>query len=131
MTTRIVQAALSLRSALSGMDVEHSESALLRSAHVLSVGLDPCSGPTGRHSTGGNACDRLRRRGLSPAFEGVERSGRIAAWTPPDELDDLLQFARYEFGRDLVDAPLMEQQNTRYHRLGHTLRDGPSPGVTP
>src|ERR1700692_3151170 len=27
--------------------------------------------------------------------------------------------------RDFVDAPLMEQQNSRYNRLGHTFRGGP------
>jgi hypothetical protein len=68
---------------------EPCEPALVRPAHVLSVGLDPRSGPTGRYSTGGNACDRLRRQRVSPAFQGVERSGRIGGWASSDELDDV------------------------------------------
>jgi hypothetical protein len=60
------------------------------------------------------------------ALKSVERSGRIAAWTAPDDLNNLLKLARPELGRDLVDAPLIEQQNSRYHGLGHTLRGGPS-----
>jgi hypothetical protein len=117
--------ALRLRSAPKGADVQPREPVLFGSAHVLSVGLDPCSGPAGCYSTGGNACDRLRRRGRPPAFEGVERSRRIAAGTAPDDLNNLLKLARPELGRDLVDAPLIEQQNSRYHGLGYTLRGGP------
>jgi hypothetical protein len=106
--------------------VEPCEPVLFGSAHVLSVGLDPCSGPAGCYSTGGNACDRLRRRGRPPAFEGVERSRRIAAGTAPDDLNNLLKLARPEFGHDVVDASLIEQQDGGYDRLGHSLRGGPS-----
>jgi len=33
--------------------------------------------------------------------EGVQRSGRIAAWTTPDELDDLLKLTGFELSDDL------------------------------
>jgi hypothetical protein len=46
----------------------------------------------------------------SPALEGVEHSGRMAAWTAPDEFDHLLQFARCEFGHDVVDARLWSRR---------------------
>ena len=42
--------------------------------------------------------------------EGVQRSGRIAAWTTPDEFDHLLQLARCEFGHDVVDARLWSRR---------------------
>ena len=32
---------------------------------------------------------------------GVQRSGRIAAWTTPDELDDLLKLTGFELSDDL------------------------------
>jgi hypothetical protein len=67
---------------------------------------------------------------LSPAFEGVERSRRIAAGTAPDDLNNLLKLARPELSHDLVDAPLIEQQNSRYHRLRDTLSGGPSQRCT-
>jgi hypothetical protein len=60
-------------------------------------------------------------------LEGVEHSGRIAAWTPRDELNNLLKFARRELSDDLGDTPpLMKQVNSRYYRLRHTLNGGPS-----
>src|ERR1700730_16155011 len=83
-----------------------SRQVLMGPAHVLSVGLDPCGGPTGRNSAGGNACDRCRRQCVAAAFEGVERSRRIAAWTTTDELYNLLKLVRPELSHDLVDAPL-------------------------
>jgi hypothetical protein len=43
-------------------------------------------------------------------IQGVERSRRIAAWTAPDEFDHLLQFARCEFGHDVVDARLWSRR---------------------
>jgi hypothetical protein len=67
----------------------------------------------------------LRRRGGPPAFEGVERSGRIATRTAANELNNLLKLAWPELSHDLVDAPLLEQQNGRYDRLGYTLSGGP------
>jgi len=63
---------------------------------------------------------------VAAAFEGVERSRRIAAWTTTDELYNLLKLVRPELSHDLVDAPLMEQVNSGYDRLGHTLSGGPS-----
>ncbi len=57
---------------------------------------------------------------------GVERSRRIATRTPRDEPYDVPQLFRPKLGRDLVDAPLVEQQDSGYDRLGHSLRDGPS-----
>jgi hypothetical protein len=53
---------------------------------------------------------RRRRRSLREASV----PGGIAAWTPPDELSD-----------DLIDAPLMEKVNIRYHRLRHILSGYP------
>jgi hypothetical protein len=115
-----------LGSAPRSVSAEPCESALFGSAHVLSVGFDPCRGPIECHSTGRNACDRLRRRGESPALEGLKRFGRIAVWRTPDELDDLLKLAWPELSDDLIDAPLMKQQNSRYDGFGHTLNGGPS-----
>ena len=121
---------LRLRDGLWGAGAEPCEPALVCSPHVLRAGLDPCSGPSGCFSAGGNARDWLRRRRLSPSFEGVERSWRMAPRTTPDELDYLLKLPRPELSHDLVDAaadaPFLEQQNGRYHRLGDTLSGGPS-----
>ena len=66
------------------------------------------------------------RRRLSPTFEGVERSGRIAARTSPNELDDLLKVARPELSYNVGDTPLMEQVDSRYYRLRHILNGGSS-----
>ena len=93
------------------MSAEPCEPALFGSAHVLSVGLYPFGGPARRHSADGNARCRRRRRGSS-ALEGVERSGWIAAWRTPNELDDLLKLAGHELSHDRVEAPLIEQQNS-------------------
>jgi hypothetical protein len=51
---------------------------------------------------------------------------RIATRATPDELNNLLQFARYELDGDLVDAPFMEQVNSRYYRLRRIFSDRPS-----
>jgi hypothetical protein len=40
--------------------------------------------------------------------------------------DHLLKLDGAELGHDLLNASLMKQQNSRYHRLGHTLSGGPS-----
>ena len=39
--------------------------------------------------------------GVCLRLEGVQRSGRIAAWTTPDELDDLLKLTGFELSDDL------------------------------
>jgi hypothetical protein len=85
-----VMACLTLRDGLWGAGAEPCEPAQVGLAHVLSAGLDPCSGPTGCH-TGRNTCDGLRRQCLSPALEGVERSGRMTAGTAPHDLNNLLK----------------------------------------
>jgi hypothetical protein len=106
------------------MDAEPREPVLLSAAHLRGAGLDPGSGLTGGR-IGRRARNVLRRRGGPPAFEGVERSRRIATRTAANELNNLVKLARPELSHDLVDAPLIEQQNSRYHRLGHTLSGGP------
>jgi len=58
------------------------------------------------------------------ALKSVERSGRIAAWTAPDELNDLLKLTGFELGYDLVDTLLMKQVNSRYYRLRHPSHPG-------
>ena len=65
-----------------------------------------------------------RWRPAPVALEGVVCSWRIASWTPPDDLDDLLQFGRRKPCDDLVHAPRFEEADSRYHRLGHALRGG-------
>jgi len=72
---------------------------------------------------GRDAWGRWRRRRYAPhAFKGVVRSGRIAT----RELDDLLKLVCSELGRDLAYAPLMQQHDGRYDRLGHILGGGPT-----
>jgi hypothetical protein len=39
--------------------------------------------------------------GVCLRLEGVQRSWRIAAWTTPDELDDLLKLTGFELSDDL------------------------------
>ena len=104
--------ALTLRTGLRGADTEPGEPALLCPAHVHSIGLYACRGPIGR-----NARDRLGRWCRAPDFECLECSGRIAARTAANEPDDCPS----QLGRDLADASLMEQVNSRYYRLRHTL----------
>src|SRR6266849_1766398 len=58
----------------------------------------------------------------------VDCSRRIATLRPSDELNNLLKLARPELSDNLVDATLMKQQDTCYHRLAHTFSDGPSRG---
>jgi hypothetical protein len=53
-------------------------------------------------------------------------SGRVAAWTAPHEPDDVPQLTRGELRLNFVNAPLMQQINRRYHRLGHTFNGCPS-----
>ena len=60
----------------------------------------------------------------APCFKGIKRSRRIATWASSDKLYHLLKLVRPELGRDLVDATLMEQQNSCYDRFGHTLGGG-------
>ena len=107
-----------------GLDVEPGKSKLLGTACVLGAGLDPRGRLAGCHIRR-SACDVWRRR-LSPTFEGVERSGRIAARTSPNELDDLLKVARPELSYNVGDTPLMEQVDSRYYRLRHILNGGSS-----
>jgi hypothetical protein len=52
---------------------------------------------------------RCRRQCAVAAFEGVERSRRIATRTEANEFNNLLKLARPELSHDLVEAPLMEQ----------------------
>jgi hypothetical protein len=69
---------------------------------------------------------RLRRYQSSPLLEHVERAGRINARRSSDELDQLLKLGSAELERDLVDATLMEQQDSCNNGLGHTLSVGPA-----
>jgi hypothetical protein len=69
---------------------------------------------------------RSRRLAFLLLLKGIERSGRIAAWTTANKPDDVPQLTRRKLRRNVLDAPLMEQINSRYHRLGHTLNGGPS-----
>jgi hypothetical protein len=62
--------------------------------------------------------------GLRPLRVSI--SGRVAAWTMPNEPDDVLQFAGIELRRDLADALVMKQQNSGYDGFGNTLSGGPS-----
>ena len=69
---------------------------------------------------------RLRRYQSSPLLECVQRAGRINAWRSPDELDHLLKLGSAELRHNLVDASLMQQQNSRDNGFGHALGGGPA-----
>jgi hypothetical protein len=56
----------------------------------------------------------------------VERSGRINEWRSPNELDHLLELDGGEFSHDLLNASLMEQQDSRDDGFGHALSGGPA-----
>jgi hypothetical protein len=68
---------------------------------------------------------RLRRY-QSSLLKRVECAGRINAWRSPDELDHLLELDAAELGHNLVDAALMEQQNSRDDIFGNALSGGPA-----
>ena len=62
----------------------------------------------------------------SPLLEYAQCAGRINAWRSPDELDHLLKLGRPELKYNLVDASLMEQQNSRDNGFGHALGGSPA-----
>ena len=69
---------------------------------------------------------RLRRYQSSPLLECVQRAGRINARRSSDKLDYLLELGSTELGHNLVDASLMEQQDSRDNGLGHALGGSPA-----
>ena len=69
---------------------------------------------------------RLRRYQSSPLLECVKRARRINAWRSSDKLDHLLELGSAEFSRDLLNASLMQQQDSRDNGFGHALSGGPS-----
>jgi hypothetical protein len=66
----------------------------------------------------------------APCFKGIKRSRRIATWASSNKLYHPLKLVRPDLGRYLVDATLMEQQNSCYDRFGHTLGGGPPHRLT-
>ena len=69
---------------------------------------------------------RLWRYQSSPLLECVQRAGRINARRSPDELDHLLKLGSAELGHNLVDASLMQQQDSRDNGFGHALGGSPA-----
>ena len=63
---------------------------------------------------------------LPPLLKCVQRAGRINAWRSSDELDHLLKLGSAELSRDLLNAALMEQQDSRDNGLGHALGGSPT-----
>jgi hypothetical protein len=86
---------------VSGVDAESCEPLLVRPAHVLSVGLDLCSGLTGPR-IGRDACNRLGRRCMSVTFKGGESAARKVVSPLPDDIDYLLKLTRCQIGHDLM-----------------------------
>jgi hypothetical protein len=56
----------------------------------------------------------------------VQRAGRINARRSPDERDYLLELEGGELSHDLLNASLMEQQDSRDDGLGYALGGSPT-----
>jgi hypothetical protein len=56
----------------------------------------------------------------------LSKSRRIDAWRSRDELDHLVKLGSVELSHDLLNASLMEQQDSRDDGLGHALSGGPA-----
>jgi hypothetical protein len=56
----------------------------------------------------------------------VQRTGRISARRSPDKLNYLLELDGAELGHDLLNASLIEQQDSRNDGFGHALSGGPA-----
>ena len=69
-----------------GAGAKAFEPAFVGSTRVLSAGLDPRTGPTGRH-IGRSAPGELALRGVFLAFEGGKRAARKVVWSSPDHVD--------------------------------------------
>jgi hypothetical protein len=74
----------------------------------------------------GPALGHRRRRCIPLALKRLQRAGRINARRSPDEHDHLLKLGRAELRYNLVDASLMEQQNSRDNGFGHALGGSPA-----
>jgi hypothetical protein len=111
------------------MRAEHCEPVLVGSAHLIRV-----DGGAGvllmrRYVTVATVARplwRLRRYQSFPLLKRVECAGRINAWRSPDEIDHLLKLGSAELTRDLLNASVMEQQDSRDNGLGHALGGSPT-----